>query len=85
LPFKLNLKTDGSAVMQNKQSTLGLLNLASDQHFGLGGKIVQGFGQYLASRNLQTGTQVSEISEFGGFSFNKSVMSLSGQAPFNRR
>jgi hypothetical protein len=31
LPFKLNLKTDGSAVMQNKQSTLGLLNLASDQ------------------------------------------------------
>jgi hypothetical protein len=30
--------------MQNKQSTLGLLNLASDQQFGLGGKIVQGFG-----------------------------------------
>ena len=40
-----------AVVVQNKQNTLGMLNLASDSQFGLGGKIVQGFGQLLNSRN----------------------------------
>jgi hypothetical protein len=53
--------------------------MASDQQFGLGGKIVRNIGQqFLVSRNQHNGTNVSDISEFGAFSFNKSVMSLSG-------
>ena len=63
-----------------------MMNMAAEQQFGLGGKIVQGFG--VASRNNER-VMTSEISEFSAFSL-KSVMSLSGfqgsnNLQFNRK
>mgnify|MGYP006907001059 CR=1 FL=1 len=65
---------------QEKDSELhGLLNVATDQGFGLGGKIITGF-RGVASRNGKDSsphTFYSEVSSMGGFSF-KSAFSLSG-------
>lgn len=66
--------------VHNKQDMQELLNLASDQGFGLGGKIIQGFrfnGQVNTRNQSQYGEScLSELSEFGA---NRSMMSLSVQ------
>ena len=64
-----------------------MLNLASDQGFGLGGKIISGFrfvggnsaqGPMLGSRNMsQNGGEQSVFSELSEFGANKSMVSLS--------
>ena len=73
-------------LMQNRGEVQEMLNIASDQGFGLGGKIISGFrfvgnsGQGpLNSRNPSQYAEdlqscLSELSEFGA---NRSMMSLS--------